>query len=248
MTAPEWKGIAERLNAHLAKRRLSSNDVANKAGVDRKTVDRLRGGQAVRLTTLQWIEQALKIDLAAQPAVIEPDISPLAYGGYRKQSVIDYTGTYTAYRRSFDTPGFVIASAMQVSWDESVPALRFSEDQLNRNQRGKSYQYHFGGDVLIPPNLGVMHFMVRSDDGRVRLISTSMPREEYDTLLIKGFLMTLNEIRDIGYYPVTSPVFLAKDRGGESTATGVIGDDDERYAWAADILADIEKKYLPFRA
>jgi len=81
----------------------------------------------------------------------------------------------------------------------------------------------------------------------VRLISTSMPREEYDTLLMKGFIMTLNEIMDIGYYPVTSPIFLAKDTDGAAPATGVVHPDDGHYAWAEQVLAGIERKYLPFR-
>ena len=240
----DWKRVAERLNQHLAKKRLSSRDVARKAGVDRKTVDRLRAGQAVRPTTLQWIEQALKIDLCNTQAQ-ETDVAPLSHGGYRKQTVIDYAGHYTAYRRSFDTPGHLIASSLQIAWDDALPALRFREAQHNRDRRGKSYEYHFEGDILIPPNLGIMHFMVRSEDGRVRLISTSMPRQEDDTLVIKGFLMTLNEIRDIGYYPVTSPVLLAKDAGTTPPATGVVSQGDERYDWAMDMLADIECKYLP---
>ncbi len=244
----DWRLIAERLNEHLARKRLSSRDVARKAGVDRKTVDRLRAGQAVRTTTLQWIEEALKIDLSGAAQAQELDAAPLSHGGYRKQAVIEYVGHYTAYRRSFDTPGNLIASSLQITWDDALPALRFREDQKNRDQRGKSYQYHFGGDVLIPPNLGVMHFMVRSDDGRVRLISTCMPRQEYDTLVMKGFLVTLNEIRDIGYYPVTSPIFLAKDVGMTPPATGVINRDDDRYDWVMGILADIEEKYLPWLA
>lgn len=241
----DWKRVAERLNQHLARKRLSSRDVARKAGVDRKTVDRLRAGQAVRPSTLQWIEEALKIDLSGATQARETDAAPLSHGGYRKQAVIDYAGRYTAYRRSFDSPGHLIASSLQILWDETLPALRFREAQHNRDQRGKSYEYHFEGDILIPPNLGVMHFMVRSEDGRVRLISTSMPRQEDDTLVIKGFLMTLNEIRDIGYYPVTSPILLAKNPGTTPPATGVVAPGDERYDWAMDMLTGIEDKYLP---
>lgn len=241
----DWQAISERLNSHLAQKHLSSHDVAIKAGVDRKTVDRLRAGQAVRPTTLQWIAQALKVELEQPTNQQDADLSPLSFGGYRKQAVIDYVGDYTAYRRSFDSARRIIASALQIAWDESVPALRFHEDQLNRNRRGKAYEYHFGGDILIPPNLGVMHFVVRSDDGRIRLISTSMPRDEDDTLLVKGFLMTLNEIRDIGYYPVTSPICFVKTRPGETPVTGALEPEDPRHAWADEVLGDIEAKYLP---
>ncbi len=245
MLTPDWKHIADRLNAHLARERLSSQDVALRAGVDRKTVDRLRGGRAVRQQTLSWIEQALHIALATSTDEHAAGIAPAVYGSYRHDMVADYVGVYTGYRRSFDHPGQLIANYLEIRWDDEVGALRFTEDQRNHAASGKAYEYHFGGDVLIPPNLGVMHLFVRSGDGRVRLISTSMPRDDQGTLVMKGFILTLNEIRDIGYYPVTSPIFFAKaDAAAEIPETGVLTTKDPRHAWAEETLRDIESKFL----
>lgn len=242
MLETDWKHVAQQLNAHLAATRLSSADVARKAGVDRKTVDRLRAGNAVRPQTLAWIEQALKIDLGQTGAT--PANAPSGFGGYQREAVSDYVGEYVAHRRSFDNPGRIIASQLSVAWDEEVGALRFHEAQDNRLASGKNYAYRFGGDVLIPPNLGVVNFVVRSNDGRVRLISTSLPRDDDGTLFLKGFILTLNEIRDIGYYPVTSPIFLAR-RGGRITLdTGIIDPGDQTHRWAESILAEIERKFL----
>ena len=248
MSARDWNHIADRLNSHLAKARLSSQDVALKAGVDRKTVDRLRAGRAVRQQTLQWIEEALKLELREIASPKSDDAAPTVFGGYRKDTVSAYVGEYTGYRRSFDTPDHIIASYLEISWNDDAGALGFTENQRNRADSGKAYEYHFGGDVLIPPNLGVLHFVVRSGDGRVRLISTSMPREEQGALSMKGFILTLNELSDIGYYPVTSPIFFAKKAGASMPGTGVIGRDDERFAWADEILRDIEFKFLPYRS
>ena len=246
MSEPDWKSISRALNAHLAEARLSSQDVAARAGVDRKTVDRMRSGRAVRPQTLQWVEQALGTTLAEGPA-LAPDTAPKHFGGYRREAVVEMTGEYLALRRSFDTPGRVIAGYLAVVWDEAVNALRFSESQDNRSSDGRTYTYRFGGDVLIPPNLGVIHFVVRSADGRVRTITTSMPREEAGTLMMRGFILTLNEIRDIGYYPVTSPICLAKMGDAVALETGIIEPGHSRYEWANTLLADIEQKFLAYR-
>ena len=248
MPTLDWKYIAENLNAHLSKVRMSSQDLASKAGVDRKTVDRLRAGRAVRLQTLEWIEQALKLSLAGPSSAQTRDAAPNEYGGYHKHAVQAYVGEYTGYRRSFDTRDHIIASYLKVSWDDDAQCLRFTENQHNRAESGEAYEYHFGGDVMIPPNLGVLHLVVRSNDGRIRLISTSMPREDQGTLSMRGFLLTLNEIRDIGYYPVTSPIFFAKEAGAFAQKTGVIGPEDSRYEWVDEILRDIEQKFLPYRS
>ena len=244
MPSTDWKRIADALNRHLADARLSSQDVARRAGVDRKTVDRLRGGQAVRLQTLAWIEDALRIKLRDAPATAVGDAAPATWGGYRKDAVLEYAGEYTGYRRSFDTPGHLIASYLQIYWDEGVSALRFTDNQHNRADAGRTYAYRFGGDVLIPPHLGILHLVVRSNDGRVRLISTAMPREDRGTLTMKGFILTLNEIRDIGYYPVTSPIVFVKQAADEPVVTGVVKPGDARYAPAEDMLRDTEQRFL----
>jgi len=252
MSTPDWRAIAEDLNAHLAKRRLSSQELAAKAGVDRKTVDRLRSGRAVRLQTLQWIEQALDHPLTARLRQGDADTAPNDLGGYHRTAVAAYVGEYLSFRRSFDRPDTLVASHVSVSWDTKAPGLRFVEVQHNRGQSGRAYDYRFAGEVLIPPNLGVLHFVVRSGDGRIRVFSTSLPREQAGTLYCKGFLLTLNEITDIGFYPVTTPLFMVKLPPGTAReeierGTGVIENGDERYGWADGILRDTERKFIPGR-
>ena len=244
MPSPHWALIAEHLNDCLAKSRLSSQDLARKAGVDRKTVDRLRAGHSVRTQTLQWIEQALGVQLGqrsdSRTATSDPE-----YGGYQRSVVEPYVGEYTGYRRPFDKPRQLIASYLAIHWDSGVNALRFTETQHNQADGGREYAYEFAGDVLIPPNLGVMHLVVRSGDGRIRLISTSMPREERGTVTMKGFMLTLNELSDIGFYPVTTPIYFVRSSANRPLRTGVITADDENYPHTAAILDGIEEKFLP---
>ena len=198
------------------------------------------------MKTLQWIEQALGVQFNTDEPT-DASRSPARFGGYQREAVAAYIGEYVAFRRSFDTAARIIASYLEVRWDDSENALRFRESQDNRHASGRNYAYRFGGDVLIPPNLGVMNFVVHSEDGRVRLISTSMPREDGGTLIMKGFILTLNELRDIGYYPVTSPIFLARVGDAVALKTGVLEQDDERFDWADDILTNIEGRLLPPR-
>ncbi len=245
MSTPDWTQIAAELNAHLARERLSAQDVARRAGVDRKTIERLRAGRAVRAQTLTWIEQALGVRLGTDAAAGSAGIAPAALGGYHHETVAPLLGEYLAVRRSFDTPGRLIASALEITWDSRRPALTFAEAQRNRGAAGKVYNYRFAGEVSIPPNLGIMHFMVRSDDGRVRLTTTGMPREEDGTLIMKGFLLTLNELRDIGYYPVTSPVFFARRHAGLRLTSGSVEPDAPGHAWAEALLTEIAHKFLP---
>ncbi|MEM7540423.1 MAG: helix-turn-helix transcriptional regulator [Pseudomonadota bacterium] len=243
MTALNWQVIAQRVATQMGEKRMSSQDLALKAGVDRKTIDRLRAGKPVRNQTLKWIEGALGIALTDEGA--SADVAPRSLGGYQRQAVEHFVGIYTGFRRSFDRPAQLIASYLEIRWDDSLCALGFTETQRNQASSGKAFEYNFGGHVSIPPNLGVLHLHIRSDDGLVRTATTSMPRDDQGTLLMKGFILTLNEIRDIGYYPVTSPIFFAKQAGGTTPETGVIGEGDERYGWANTILQDIELKFLP---
>ena len=244
MSKLDWQLIANQLNDHLEGERISSQMVANRAGVDRKTIERLRAGQAVRPQTLQWIEQALKIELGpAKQLHVDPAAGH--FGGYQRDTVANYIGEYTAYRRSFDTPDRIIASHIGVYWDDEAGGLCFNESQDNQLESGKSFAYRFRGDVQIPPNLGVMHFVVSLDNGLVRLISTSMPREESGSLIMKGFILTLNELRDIGYYPVTSPMFFAAESQMTPLVTGVVDSDHDLYGWANEMLNEIQLRFLP---
>lgn len=251
MVELDWSRIADRLNTALAERRLSSQELAAKVGVDRKTIDRLRAGQAVRLQTLQWIEQALKTPLRPTLAEAIPDTAIAELGGYQRSAVAELIGSWLTYRRSFDRPRRLVAAEVEIHWDAARPGLRFGEYQHNCRPGGGDYEYRFEGDVLIPPNLGVVHLVVRSGDGRIRLVSTSMPRDERGTPTMKGFLLTLNEIADIGYHPASSPVFLAKLPQGQAPGqgqTGVLTPEHEHYAWADALLDDAERRFLPWRA
>ena len=147
----DWSRIATKLNAELARQRLSAQALARRAGVDRKTVDRLRAGQGVRQTTLTWIEQALGVSLVAAPPAAEPArLAALDYGGYSYELVRSLLGDYLYYRRSFDVVGRLVASHLEVHWDEQRDHLCFVDYQHNRARGGARYEYRFAGDVLVP--------------------------------------------------------------------------------------------------
>ncbi|MCA8967637.1 MAG: hypothetical protein KDC48_22340 [Planctomycetes bacterium] len=244
----DWSRIATKLNAELARQRLSAQALARRAGVDRKTVDRLRAGQGVRQTTLTWIEQALGVSLVAAPPAAEPArLAALDYGGYSYELVRSLLGDYLYYRRSFDVVGRLVASHLEVHWDEQRDHLCFVDYQHNRARGGEHFEYRFAGDVLAPAGLGVLHFVVRSNDGRLRAMTTTLPRERNGLFEAKGFLLTLNEIADIGFYPVTTPVQLERVTTADVAARiGVMESGHGDYARVAAALIAIEQKFTPW--
>ncbi|MGE0482625.1 MAG: helix-turn-helix domain-containing protein [Gammaproteobacteria bacterium] len=248
----DWSRIAAKLNAELARQRLSAQALARRAGVDRKTVDRLRAGHGVRQATLTWIEQALGVPLATAAATAEDAAAPvrlaaLDYGGYSYALVQPLLGDYLCYRRSFDVIGRLVASHLEVLWDEEHAHLRFVDLQRNRARGGTRHEYRFTGDVLVPSGVGVLHFVVRSNDGRLRAMTTTLPRERHGVFEAKGFLLTLNEIADIGFYPVTTPVLLERVAAADVAGRiGVMESGHADYARVAAALAAIEAKFTPW--
>ena len=174
-------------------------------------------------------------------------MAALDYGGYSYELVQPYLGDYLCYRRSFDVVGRLVASHVEVHWDDERDHLCFVDYQHNRARGGERFEYRFAGDVLAPAGLGVLHFVVRSNDGRLRAMTTTLPRERNGVFEAKGFLLTLNEIADIGFYPVTTPVQLERvTRGDVAARIGVMESGHDDYARVAAALAAIERKFTPW--
>ena len=178
--------------------------------------------------------------VAAPPAAEPARLAALDYGGYSYELVRSLLGDYLYYRRSFDVVGRLVASHLEVHWDEQRDHLCFVDYQHNRARGGARYEYRFAGDVLVPAGVGVLHFVVRSNDGRLRAMTTTLPRERNGVIEAKGFLLTLNEIADIGFYPVTTPVLL--ERVGADTIAGRIGVMESGHADYARVAAALSRR------
>ena len=245
----DWVVVAQRLDEELLRRSLSTQTLADKAGVDRKTVDRLRHGKRVRTQTLAWIEQALGASLRSEalttPSSLEIAVESL--GGYTRSNYRAYEGDYFGFRRSFDAPGRIICYHLRIYWDPETRRLAFDERQRNA-ANGKVYEYRFKGAVGVPAGLGVLHFICVGG-GAARLTSTTMMRDAQDTYM-RGFMLALNEVADFGYYPTTSPVYLIKQTAEtpEEIILDRIGAYDAADIWKSDVVRELdetERRFAP---
>ena len=212
MISIDWVKAGHAVSDAMLKSNWSSNTVAKRAGVDRKTVDRLRRGEKVRFSTLSYIEQALEISIIAEQTggFDTRDLrAPTELGGYSKENYDVYIGTYYMFRNSYDYEERVICSLFEIVWDYDSGCLAYRELQDNKREDGRRFEYSFLGKVSIPPGLSITQFIGSAGKGFSRVITASSLRgsgPEY----FKGILLGINELSDIGYYPASSPVYIEK--------------------------------------
>lgn len=78
--------IAERLQERRFDAKLSQADLANKAGVGKRTVERLESGESTQLSNLLRILRALELLVPFDAAIPEPGISPMDLLKLQKKS------------------------------------------------------------------------------------------------------------------------------------------------------------------
>ena len=249
--AVNWPEAGAALERHLTARNLSSQILADKAGVDRKTVDRLRRGEPVRLRTLAWIETALGADLRGESESrgAEPVSAPARLGAYARSHYQNYEGHWWGFRRSFDYPGRIICHSLRIRWDQERSHLAFEERQVNRDG-ARRREYEFRGVVSIPAGLGVLYFMIVGE-GAVRVSATTLLRENAGESYMKGVMLALGEMAEVGFYPVVTPLYLVQSHGEPSPAEleARLGSFPEDKIWRSDVreaLADVERRFCRF--
>lgn len=208
----DWEGIAKRLDEELVDRRISSDQLADMANVNRKTVLSLRKGNTVRLHSLSQIEKALGIDLREGSASGNghnghAGIAPEEFGGYSLSAYAGYVGCYYMFRCSYDHPDRIICAQFEITVDMERSCLVFCERQLNMGQGGKVYAPIFTGPVLIPAGISVIQFISGAGPVLKRVIETTTLRGT-EKGFFKGVLVGINEITDIGFYPAATPVYI----------------------------------------
>ncbi len=249
----DWAATGETLERLLAARNLSSQILADKAGVDRKTVDRLRRGEPVRLRTLAWIETALGASLRPEhPASEEEpphDAAPVRLGAYVRAHYQAYEGWWWGFRRSFDYRERVICHSLRIHWDSAQNCLAFEERQRNRDG-ARRREYDFRGVVSIPAGLGVLYFMIVGE-GAVRVSAATLLRENAGESYMKGVMLALGEMAEVGFYPVVTPLYLVKATREPTPAEleARLGSFEAGRLWRSDVaeaLADVEARFCRF--
>ena len=241
----DWKEIGQQVEVEMRSQGVSSERLSRKVGVARRTIDRLRSGRPVRTQTLYWVEEALKVKFRTENSKTEN--APISHGGYNQQLVQQYIKNFAAFRRSYDYKDRIVVSQVVINWDDEVGALRFKETQANVSKSGVTFNYSFDGDVWLPPDLGIVHLAIHGR-GRGRLITMKVGQDEGGIFTLKGFVMALNELRDFGYYPVTSPLLMCEKKNDFDIAPQSMDQSNPQYEKIDNMLTEIEKKFLAFRS
>lgn len=204
----DWNHAVIQVNAAMAERGWSSNDLARRAGLDRKTIDNLRNGKRVKPITLRYVEQALDLELTtAQQTPRSSMTAKPELGAYSKLSYGHYAGLYYMFRNSYENDDRIVCSLLKITWDDGESCLRFEENQRNQRADGKFAEYLFAGEIAIPPSVGITQFVSRSSLGFTRVMTTTSLRDS-DRRFFKGVLLGICEVADVGYRPAVSPVYL----------------------------------------
>jgi len=254
MISIDWNKAGHAVSDAMLRSNWSSSTVAKRAGVDRKTVDRLRRGGKVRFSTLSYIEQALEISIISEQTQgfdTRNLKAPTELGGYSKENYEGYIGTYYMFRNSYDFGDRVICSLFEVLWDYDSGCLAYRELQDNKREDGRRFKYSFLGKVSIPPGLSITQFIGSAGKGFSRVITASSLRGS-GTEYFKGILLGINELSDIGYYPASSPVYIEKTDlpAIDDAHDGKIGSFPSQEIWhptACTELRSVTENYSAFR-
>lgn len=212
----DWETLGNRTERAILERGLSSEWVAAKAGLDRKTVVRLRKGLPVRPTSLKCISEVLdlrvgEVTSSGNETVKEAALNtaPESLGGYQKSFFEAYAGHYYLFRNSFDYDDRIICSLFEIFWDEAAGHLKWRDLQDNKRDDGKRFTYTFEGPVAIPPGTSITQFIYDAGKGFTRLVTATNLRSGPPPHF-KGIILGINEDSRFGYYPSTSPVYIEK--------------------------------------
>lgn len=254
----EWREVSDNLRRFLRINRLPVQKFAYQAEVHRRTIDRLLRGETIALDSLRKIEGAVGHRLTGQPitAPAQPLGAPattsssggqLALSGLEFQIAERYVGSYLMTRRSFDYADGVVSSHLEIVRSPVTGRAEFRESQRNTGRDGQRFSHDFTGSVTHVPSADALQLLT-IDDGFLRVITLGRPYEQVGeddgrVMMMRGVLHTLNEIRDIGAYPVATPLHLRKTALtlDEAAGAGLLGSMRADDPSVAGIVAELDR-------
>ena len=246
----DWKAVRSNLKARLKRDRITTEALSHSSGINRKTIDNfLHGRSNLRTNTLKKLEDTLSLNLITgeiKLASTSLSLAPTEYGSYSRDLASNYIGKYFLFRKSFDYDDGCVCSFLQVSWHNDLDHMTFHETQRNTARNGRVHQYDLSGIVYIPHELSVLQFVSRSNGfNRISTLSTvGFGRSKK----LKGILVTLNEIRNVGYMPASSPVLAVKidNATNDEEILSKIGSMPIAECWRSSIKEEFHEIELDF--
>ena len=248
----DWTSVRSNLKTRLKRDRITTEALSHSSGVNRKTLDNfLHERSNLRTNTLKKIEDTLSLNLVTGEVKLSSaslSLAPTEFGSYSRDLASNYIGKYYVFRKSFDYTDGCVCSFLQISWHNDLDHMTFHETQRNTARNGRVHQYDLSGIVYIPHELSVLQFVSRSNGfNRISTLSTvGFGRSKK----LKGVLVTLNEIRNVGFMPASSPMLAIKidDDSTDAEILSKIGSMHVDECWRESLKEEFEEIEIDFTA
>jgi transcriptional regulator with XRE-family HTH domain len=222
--------IAALIREEIARRRMSRQQLADKAKLSLSTLEKVLGGRRpLTLATAVRVEEALGVSLrrtAPDADAFKDGVAPDGLGAYSRRGVIWLEGVYVTVRPSFGEKGAIYAYRTEILWDEAAARLVFREAE--RVDAAFS-QY---GEVAVPSQSGHI-YLVTNRHGQHRLITVSRP---VITGEMYGVIATLLSGRGSLLTPIAAPIALLPAKNVPDASYGRLAAGDARGALYRDHL------------
>ena len=189
------------IRAAIARRRLSRQQVADQARIGLSTLEKgLSGERPFTLATLVRLEDALGVALRGVLGDDAAERASIDLGGYRREAVDWLTGVYLTLRPSFERIDALYAYLTEITWDEGLGELAFSE-------RGRiDAAFAQRGAVSMPYQSGHI-YLVTNERGQFRVAMLQRPSIEGN---MYGLLSTLRVERGNRLTPTACSIALLR--------------------------------------
>ncbi|HWX32623.1 MAG TPA: helix-turn-helix transcriptional regulator [Steroidobacteraceae bacterium] len=217
--------IAVLIREEIARRRMSRQQLADKAKLSLSTLEKVLGGRRpLTLATAVRVEEALGVSLRRSApdadAPLKDGIAPDGLGAYSRRGATWLEGVYVTVRPSFGEKGAIYAYRTEILWDEATSRLVFREaERLD----AEFSQY---GEVAVPNQSGHI-YLVTNRHGQHRLITVSRPMISGE---MYGVIATLLAGRGSMLTPIAAPIALLPVKNVPDAAYGRIAAGDARGA------------------
>ena len=244
LTVKQSERVAAQVREEIARRRMSRQQLADKAKISISTLEKALGGRRpFTLATIVRLEEALGLSLrktnggAADAESSNGDVAPDALGSYSHRSVAWLEGSYLTLRPSFGEKNAIYAYRTDIAWDAAQARLIFRE-----TERYDAAFTQFG-EVSIPNQSGHI-YLVTNRHGQYRLIIVTRPTIAGE---MHGILATLLAGRGSQLTPIAAPIAFVPLRAMPDAAFGRVTAKDAKYeAYCRYIRRTIEEPFALF--
>jgi transcriptional regulator with XRE-family HTH domain len=222
---------AMRVREEIARRRLSRQAVADKAGISLSTLEKaLSGRRPFTLATVVRLEAVFEMNLRPNGHAAETGaaagVAADELGSYNRAAVAWLEGPHLTIRPSFGDPKCVYAYRTDITWDDTRNCLTFREAER------VDADFTQFGSIAVPHQSGHIYF-VTNRHGQHRLVVVAKPTITGE---MHGLLTTLLAGRGAHLSPVSTPIVLKPILAGEKPAFGKITPAHDAHSGYARLL------------